>query len=108
MTYPAPEQRVRAFLEHLTATHATVDFITGYGYDSLTVSDLRDVLNELDSYRTRVEHVEAHRADAVAAIEQLNEAAEGDSNDAEIEAGQQVRDILAAVLGIGTDYEKGQ
>lgn len=61
-TVPAPEQRVREFLDafvRVWGDEQPIESVPGPGPEShrhfLDVSDVRDVLNELDSWRTAAE-----------------------------------------------------
>lgn len=54
--YPAPEQRVRDFLD---VSEEGGDLIAYAAGGELTISDLNDVLNELDAARQRITDLEA-------------------------------------------------
>lgn len=62
--YPAPEQRVRAYLDELASTMLRtgadldeIECLDG-GRAPLNASDIRDVLNELDACRAVLEAIE--------------------------------------------------
>lgn len=72
---PAPEQRIRAFLDfreetntrhpvgHLLHIDNEIDSLNDDA--RLTYSDIRDVLNELESWRSRAEELEDKRREAI-------------------------------------------
>ena len=93
MTYPAPEQRVRDFLDAFETDPLPRDLIADALARSLTVSDLRDVLNELDEHRTRYD-------EAVTLLSQIDEVL--DVRDA---LGAKAGEAIAKLLGNNSSRE---
>jgi len=97
-TGEVPADRVRAYLDAIDEhdRHSRMQYgddVHTYNDVPLARSDLRDMVNELDA-------LDARREAARDALAAWQTAIEGDSGDAELEAGSELADVLAATFGI--------